>query len=82
MACVVDHEQLGETHVTIKLRHEGKEVWCDQTRITRLSEYLGKFPTVVFSSQDIQLVRGSPSLRRRWLDLTLMQLQLDNRPAP
>ncbi len=71
IACVVDHDQMGETHVTIKLRPDGKEVWCDQTRITRLADYLGKFPTVVFSSQDIQLVRGSPALRRRWLDLTL-----------
>ena len=32
---------------------------------------LGKFPTVVFSSQDLQLVRGAPAGRRRWLDLTL-----------
>jgi len=26
---------------------------------------------VVFSSQDLQLIRGAPSLRRRWMDLTL-----------
>jgi DNA replication and repair protein RecF len=39
--------------------------------VTKLAEYLGKFPTVVFSSQDLQLVRGSPAGRRRWLDLTL-----------
>ncbi|HVU36619.1 MAG TPA: DNA replication/repair protein RecF [Opitutaceae bacterium] len=71
IAYVVDHEQLGETHVTIKLHRESKEVWCDQTRVTRLADHLGRFPTVVFSSQDIQLVRGSPVLRRRWLDLTL-----------
>lgn len=71
MACVLDHEQLGETHVTIKLRRDGKEVWCDQTRVTKMGDYLGKFPTVVFSSHDIQLVRGAPALRRRWLDLTL-----------
>ena len=39
--------------------------------MTRLAEYLGRFPTVVFSSQDLQLVRGTPAGRRRWLDLTL-----------
>jgi len=71
VACVVEHERQGETHVTIKLRHDGKELWCDQGRVTRLADYLGKFPTVVFSSQDLQLVRGSPAGRRRWLDLTL-----------
>ena len=67
----LDHEQQGATQVTIKLRRDGKELWCDQTRVTRLADHLGKFPTVVFSSQDLLLVRGSPAGRRRWLDLTL-----------
>jgi DNA replication and repair protein RecF len=71
IACTLDHERQGETHVTIKLHHDSKELWCDQARVTRLADYLGKFPTVVFSSQDLQLVRGSPAGRRRWLDLTL-----------
>ena len=71
VGCVVEHERQGETHLTIKLHHEGKELWCDHARVTRLADHLGKFPTVVFSSQDLQLVRGSPAGRRRWLDLTL-----------
>jgi DNA replication and repair protein RecF len=71
IAAVVDHEQQAETHLTIKLRHQGKEVWADQARVTRLADYLGRFPTVVFSSQDMHLVRGSPANRRRWLDLAL-----------
>lgn len=71
LAFVIEHERQGETNVTIKLRHDGKELWCDQARVTKLADYLGKFPTVVFSSQDMQLVRGSPAQRRRWLDLTL-----------
>lgn len=71
IACHLEHERQKETHLTIKLRHEGKEVWLEQTRVTKLGEYLGQFPTVVFSSQDMQLVRGAPALRRKWLDLTL-----------
>src|SRR3954469_14353185 len=71
LAFVIEHERQGETQVTIKLRHDGKELWCAQARVTKLADYLGKFPTVVCSSQDILLVRGSPANRRRWLDLTL-----------
>jgi len=67
----LEHERQGETHVIIKLRRDGKELWCDGARVTRLADHLGKFPTVVFSSQDLMLVRGSPAGRRRWLDLTL-----------
>jgi len=71
VACTVEHPQLGETQVTIKVHRHSKELWLEQTRVTRLADYLGKFPTVVFSSQDLQWVRGAPALRRRWLDLTL-----------
>src|SRR3954470_15836548 len=71
IVCDLEHERMGDTQVTVKLRHDGKEVWTDQTRVTKLGDYLGQFPTVVFSSQDMQLVRGSPAGRRRWLDLTL-----------
>ncbi len=71
IACELTHERRGDTRVLIKLRPGGKEVTCDGERIPRLADYLGQFPTAVFSSQDQQLVRGSPSARRRWLDLVL-----------
>jgi DNA replication and repair protein RecF len=71
VACTLEHARLGETKVTIKVHRHSKELWLEQTRVTRLADYLGKFPTVVFSSQDLQLVRGAPAGRRRWLDLTL-----------
>jgi DNA replication and repair protein RecF len=71
IACELEHERYGETRVIIRLRGNGKEVTCDGERMTRVGEYLARFPTVVFSSQDQQLVRGAPAVRRRWLDLTL-----------
>ncbi|RFC41811.1 MAG: DNA replication and repair protein RecF [Verrucomicrobia bacterium] len=71
IAAELEHEKQGDTNVMIKLRPAGKELWCDQARVTRLADHLGRFPTVVFSAQDLQLVRGAPALRRRWLDLTL-----------
>lgn len=74
IAAEIEHERAGDTRVTIKVRKNGKELWCDQTRVTKLGDYLGRFPTVVFSSQDLLLVRGAPALRRRWLDLTLASM--------
>jgi DNA replication and repair protein RecF len=74
VACEFDHETFGVTKLVIKLRAGGKEVWCDGEKMNRLGDYLGRFPTVVFSSQDQQLVRGAPALRRRWLDFTLASM--------
>jgi DNA replication and repair protein RecF len=71
MAFTIEHEVFGESRVMITLKSQGREVMWEQGKVTRLGDYLGKFPTVVFSSQDNQFLRGSPSVRRRWLDLTL-----------
>ena len=77
IACDVEREEGGPEHVVIKIGREGKELWYGQTRVSRLADHIGRFPTVVFSSQDLQLVRGAPALRRRWLDLTLSAMDPD-----
>jgi DNA replication and repair protein RecF len=71
LACEFDHERFGVSKSVLKLRAGSKTVECDGEKISRLGDYLGRFPTVVFSSQDQQWVRGAPGLRRRWLDFTL-----------
>ena len=71
VACELEHELLDETGVMIKLRPDGKEVTCDGEWVTKFGDYIGRFPAVVFSAQDLQLVRGGPAFRRRWLDLTI-----------
>ncbi len=77
MACQVESEGRGEERVTIKFRRDGKELWYGDTRVARLADHVGRYPTVVFSSQDLQLIRGVPALRRRWLDLTLSAMDPD-----
>jgi DNA replication and repair protein RecF len=71
LAYALTHEQFGASKVTVTFGPEGRVVEWEQGKVTRLADFIGRFPTVVFSSQDNQLLRGAPSLRRRWLDLTL-----------
>jgi len=71
MGFELEHERLGATRVVVRLEGGSKEVTVDNERILKLGDFLGRFPTVVFSSQDQQLIRGNPTGRRRWLDLTL-----------
>ncbi|MBL7995305.1 DNA replication/repair protein RecF [bacterium] len=59
---------------TICHRTEGKSVLIDKKRLDRLSELVGKFPSVVSSPEDVQIVSGSPGNRRRWIDIALSQM--------
>ncbi len=64
----------GDDH-EIKLYWSAKErsLAVDGRPIRKLSEFLGIFRAVVFCSEDLQLVKGSASRRRRYLDLLLTQ---------
>ncbi|MFA6493122.1 MAG: DNA replication/repair protein RecF [Patescibacteria group bacterium] len=40
----------------------------------RLTELLGRLPTVLFSPEELQMISGSPASRRRFLDVLLCQI--------
>jgi DNA replication and repair protein RecF len=71
MGFAVEHETFGQSRLTLTLTPDDRVVEWEHGKVTRLADFIGRFPTVVFSSHDNQFLRGSPSLRRRWLDLTL-----------
>src|SRR5699024_551397 len=41
----------------------------------RLSEYIGDLNVVMFAPEDLALVKGSPSIRRRFIDMELGQIE-------
>src|SRR3989441_307360 len=61
--------------------HETKMYWSSQERslnldsrpVRKLTDYLGVLRTVVFCTEDLQLIKGPASGRRRFLDLLLSQ---------
>ncbi|GHB90107.1 DNA replication/repair protein RecF [Cerasicoccus arenae] len=73
----LEHERRGETEITLTLASGTKQIEVDGESVSRLADFIGQFPSVVFSAEDIQLLRGSPGLRRRALDLTLAATDAD-----
>lgn len=68
IAYEIEHEDFGQTEVRTRIKKSGKEVWIDGDPVKRLSDFVGRFPTVVLSSNDLQLTRGAPGQRRRFFD--------------
>ncbi|MDX2108658.1 MAG: DNA replication/repair protein RecF [Verrucomicrobiota bacterium] len=66
----IDHESRKESVVRLDLLANRTDAQLDGEKLTRYADLVGLFPTVCFSSQDIQLLRGTPALRRRFIDLT------------
>lgn len=50
-----------------------KELWINETKVPQ-RELMGTLHEVLFSPEDLQLIKGSPSLRRRFMDLEISQV--------
>ncbi len=53
----------------------GREVSLNGEPLARLTDLLGRFPTVHFSVEDVTALGGAPAARRRFLDVALCQLE-------
>jgi DNA replication and repair protein RecF len=71
------------SHVVGQGEHEIKMYWSARERnlalddqpVKKLADYLGALRTVVFCTEDLQLIKGTARARRRFLDLLLAQTQ-------
>jgi DNA replication and repair protein RecF len=55
----------------LRLAKGSRKATLNGSPVTSVAQHLGQYPTIVFCSDDLRLVRGSPSNRRRWLDAAL-----------
>lgn len=62
------------TAVMRLLKNGRKSITVNNVKITKLSMLMRYLNTVMFSPEDLELVKGSPSVRRRFLDSALSQL--------
>ncbi|BCX12562.1 MAG: DNA replication and repair protein RecF [Thermosynechococcus sp.] len=53
----------------------GRVLRVNGCTVKRTAEFLGQLNVVEFSCLDLELVRGTPAIRRHWLDRILVQLE-------
>jgi len=65
-----------DQELSILFRVSGRRTLrVNQNILHRQLDFLGNLNAVQFSSNDLELVKGNPEYRRRWLDLLLIQLE-------
>lgn len=62
-----------EYPLEIILNNKGKIAKLNHIEQRKLSHFIGKFNVILFAPEDLQLVKGSPSLRRRFINSELGQ---------
>ncbi|RCW64578.1 DNA replication and repair protein RecF [Saliterribacillus persicus] len=59
----------------IQLSTKGKKAKLNHLEQRRLSDYIGALNVVMFAPEDLTLVKGSPQVRRRFIDMEIGQIQ-------
>ncbi|MCT2535517.1 DNA replication/repair protein RecF [Aquibacillus koreensis] len=59
----------------IQMTTKGKKAKLNHIEQRRLSDYIGAINVVMFAPEDLNLVKGSPQIRRRFIDMEIGQIQ-------
>lgn len=65
-----------ETYKVI-ITNEGKKVKINNNKVSKISDYISKINVVLFSPSDLKLVKDTPSIRRKYLNISISQFQID-----
>ena len=70
------HFQKSDRQGNIKIEiADKKNVFLNDIKLKKLSELLGNINIVIFTPDDINLLKGGPNLRRKFLDMMIGQLR-------
>lgn len=60
--------------VTFSLSEKGKQIVKNEKKVARLSKYIGYYNVVMFCPEDVELINGAPTSKRRFLDINIGQI--------
>jgi len=70
----LEREMRGEARLSVRLTPEGrKELTVFGAPVGRLAKYITEASCVVFSSEDVEIVLGEPTLRRQYINEAVSQ---------
>jgi len=58
----------------ISISDQGKKAKINGEKINKLSNYISKLGVVMFSPDDLEILKGSPSVRRKSLNISISQI--------
>lgn len=66
-----------ETNYKIILSKEGKKVKINNNKVLKLSDYVSKINIILFHPNDLKIIKDTPSIRRKNLNIDISQLNLN-----
>ncbi len=58
----------------VNISEEGKSLKINQTDIKKVADYIANLNVIVFTPDDLEIIKGSPNIRRNLLNIQLSQI--------
>ena len=58
----------------VKISHKQKSLYIDGDIVKKNSEYISNMNIIIFYPEDLEMIKGAPFIRRKYLDVQLSQL--------
>ena len=69
-----DRVRTNEIEIVVR-RDRKKQIKINDVPISKMGDLIGKFCVILFSPDELNLTKGSPNARRRFLDIALSQMR-------
>lgn len=65
---------ISNTPLSLNFSNKGKKARVNHLEQSKLSQYIGQLNVILFAPEDLELVKGAPSVRRRFIDMEFGQM--------
>lgn len=63
--------------LSVEISEDNKKLSINNTNITKVADYISNLNIIIFTPDDIEIIKGSPNVRRNLLNIQLSQLSRD-----
>jgi DNA replication and repair protein RecF len=70
----VIEKKTGKIPLEMTISNKGRKTKVNHIEQKRLSSYIGQLNVIIFAPEDLSLVKGSPQIRRKFIDMELGQV--------
>ncbi len=74
-ATILDHDIIKDLQIDFTL--ESRTLKINQTEIKKVADYISNLNVILFTPDDLEIVKGSPNIRRNLLNIQISQISKD-----
>lgn len=73
LRCKKDNLKIIKTNIKLN-KDNKKSIMVNEIKIQKISDFIGFIKVVMFSPEDLRIIKGSPTIRRKFLDMNISQI--------